>query len=140
MLRDVGAVILGLVVSFGVIMGIQMIGHAIWPPPEGLNRNDMDALQTYVSQLPFLALLAPIASYFFGALAGPFVASKIGMAQPKAFAAIIGLILLAATVANLIQIPHPVWFSVLAVAAVFIGAWLALQLSTGAMKAQQEEA
>lgn len=129
MLRDIGAFVAGLAVSFGVILGVQMIGHAIWPPPADLDWNDTEVVQTYVSQLPFLALLFPIASYFLGALAGPLVGARIGTVKPLILVGVIGLVLLAATVANLIQIPHPVWFSVLAVAAVIIGSWLALQLA-----------
>ena len=128
MLRDVGAVVAGLAVSVAVIMAVQMVGHAIWPPPEGLDWNDTEVVRTYASQLPFLALLFPIVSYFLGALAGPYVACRIGTLKPLVFVGIIGIVLLAFTIANLIQIPHPVWFSVLAVAAVLIGGWLALQL------------
>lgn len=129
MLRDIAATVAGLAVAFGVIMGVQMIGHAIWPPPADLDWNDTEVIQTYVSQLPFLALLVPIVSYFLGALGGPLIASGIGTARPLVFAGVIGLVLLAATVANLIQIPHPYWFSALAIAAVLVGAWLAMQLS-----------
>jgi uncharacterized membrane-anchored protein len=128
MLRDVTATVLGLAVAIAVIMGIQMVGHAIWPPPESLDWKDTEVVRTYVSQLPFLALLFPILSYFLGALAGPVVASKIGTARPVVFAGIIGLVLLAFTIANLIQIPHPHWFSALAVAAVPVGAWLAMNI------------
>ncbi len=74
-------------------------------------------------------MLFPIVSYFVGAFAGPFVACRIGTAKPVLFVGIIGIVLLAFTVANLIQIPHPVWFSVLAVAAILVGGWLALQLA-----------
>ena len=129
MLRDIGAIVAGLIVAFGAIMGVQMIGHSIWPPPTDIDWNDVEAARTYISQLPFLSLLFPIASYFVGAFAGPFVASKIGTARPMVFAGVIGLVLLAATIANLIQIPHPYWFAALALAAVLVGTWLALQLS-----------
>ncbi len=128
MLRDTLAAIAGLVVAFGVIMGVQMIGHSIWPPPAELDWNDVEVVRTYVSQLPFLALMVPIVSYFLGALGGPLVASTIGTGRPLVFAGVIGLVLLAATIANLIQIPHPVWFSVMAIAAVIVGAWLGMQL------------
>ena len=130
MLRDTAATIAGLAVAIGIIMAVQMAGHAIWPTPEGLDLNDAEVVRTYVSQLPFLALLFPILSYFLGALAGPLVASKIGTARPIAFAGIIGLVLLAFTIANLIQISHPPWFSVLAVAAVLVGPWLAMNIAS----------
>ena len=129
MLRDIGATLAGLAVSIGVIMAVQMIGHSIWPPPAGLDWNNGEVVRTYTSQLPFLALLFPIASYFLGALAGPFVACRIGTTRPLVFIGVICLVLLASTIANLIQIPHPLWFAVLAVAAIIIGGWLALQLA-----------
>ena len=137
MLRDIGATLAGLAVSIGVIMTVQMIGHSIWPPPAGLDlrfvlmvtRINGEVVRTYTSQLPFLALLFPIASYFLGALAGPFVACRIGTTRPLVFIGVICLVLLASTIANLIQIPHPLWFAVLAVAAIIIGGWLALQLA-----------
>lgn len=129
MLRNFGAIIAGIAVSVGIIMCVQMAGHALWPPPDGLDYNDTDVIRTYTSQLPFLALLFPIVSYFLGTLAGIYAACRIGTARPLILVGIIGIVLLASTVANLIQIPHPVWFSVLAVAAVIIGGWLALQLA-----------
>jgi hypothetical protein len=129
MLRDIGATLAGLALSIGVIMAVQMIGHSIWPPPAGLDWNNGEVVRTYTSQLPFLALLFPIASYFLGALAGPFVACRIGTTRPLVFIGVICLVLLASTIANLIQIPHPLWFAVLAVAAIIIGGWLALQLA-----------
>jgi hypothetical protein len=129
MLRNIGAALAGLAVAIGVIMAVQMVGHTFWPPPAGLDWKDAEVIRTYTSQLPFLALLFPIVSYFLGTLAGPLVASRIGTLKPLVFVGIIGIVLLAFTVANLIQIPHPVWFSISAVAAVIIGGWLALQLA-----------
>ena len=131
MLRDIGATLAGLAVSIGIITAVQMVGHSLWPPPEGLDWRDAEVIRTYTSQLPFLALLFPIVSYFLGTLAGPLVASRIGTLKPLVYVGIIGIVLLAFTVANLIQIPHPTWFSVAAVAAVIIGGWLALQLAGG---------
>ena len=129
MLRNAIALVVGLAVSFGVIMAVQAIGHSIWVPPANLDSNDAEVIRTYVSQLPFLALMFPIVSYFLGALGGPLVACAIGTARPLVFGGVIGLVLLAATIATLIQIPHPAWFSVLAIAAVLVGAWLAMQLA-----------
>ena len=38
MLRDIGAVVAGLAVAVVIIMAVQMVGHGIWPPPEGRER------------------------------------------------------------------------------------------------------
>ena len=66
MLRDIGATLAGLAVSIGIITAVQMVGHSLWPPPEGLDWRDAEVIRTYTSQLPFLALLFPIVSYFLG--------------------------------------------------------------------------
>jgi hypothetical protein len=133
MMRNALAWAAGLAVAIGAIMLVQQLGHTIYPPPAGLNLRDSDAMEAYVSQLPFIALLFPIFSYFLGALLGPLVACRIGTARPLIFGGVIGLILLAFTIANLIQIPHPGWFSALAIAAILAGAWLAIQLSRSSL-------
>ena len=95
MLRDIGATLAGLAVSIGIITAVQMVGHSLWPPPEGLDWRDAEVIRTYTSQLPFLALLFPIVSYFLGTLAGPLIASRIGTLKPLVYVGIIGIVLLA---------------------------------------------
>jgi len=129
MIRNAVAVIVGLATAVMIIFVVQKVGHIIYPPPAGLDSNDVDAMRTYFSQLPILAQLFPAFSYFLGAFVGPMVASAIGPAQPKNFVAIIGLVLLALTISNLISIPHPHWFSALAIAVVVGGSLLAMRLA-----------
>jgi hypothetical protein len=128
-IRNALAVVVGLATGVLLIMGVQKIGHTIYPPPAGLDFNDAEAARTYISQLPLPALLFPIVSYFLGTLFGGFVACTVGTARPGALAGIIGLILLAFTIANLILIPHPLWFSLLAIGVVLAGTWLAIQVA-----------
>ena len=40
------------------------------------------------------------------------------------FAMVVGGLMLIATIMNLVMIPHPMWFSILGVVGVVIGAWL----------------
>jgi len=129
MIRNALAAVIGLVIAIVTVLLVQRLGHTIYPPPPDLDTNNVAAMRTYISQLPLLALVFPIISYFLGALAGPFTASRIGTARPLLFAGGIGLILLAFTIATLIHIPHPHWFSALAIAAILLGAWLAMQLA-----------
>lgn len=129
MIRDAIAVAVGLATGLILIYAIQKVGHTMYPPPENLDINDVEAARSYISQLPLLALLFPIISYFFGTLGGSFVGCAVGTARPVALAGIIGLILLAFTIANLIWIPHPHWFSAFAIAVVVGGAFLAARLA-----------
>ena len=130
MIRDAIAVVVGLATGFVLVYAIQKIGHSIYPPSKTLDINDVEAMRAYISQLPLLALLFPIISYFFGALGGSLVACAVGTARPVVFAGTIGLILLAFTIANLIRVPHPHWFSAFAIAVVIVGALLAMRLAT----------
>lgn len=129
MIRNIAATAAGLVTAFVMIALIEKLGHIIYPPPPELDFTDMEAIRPYIASLPLLALLMPIFAYFLGAFSGTLLACYAGTARPIIFAAIIGLFVLAGTIANLIWIPHPHWFSVLAVVVVVAGAWLAMQLA-----------
>ena len=131
MIRNVAAIVVGLATAILLIFVIQKVGHFIYPSTADLDTNDVAAMRTYFSQLPLLAQLYPVFSYFIGAFVGPIVACAIGTAQPKNLVGIIGLILLALTISNLISIPHPHWFSAFAIAVVVAGAWLAVRIATG---------
>jgi len=129
MIRNAAAIIIGLATAILLIFLVQKVGHVVYPPRDDLDTNDVTAMRTYFSQLPLLAQLFPIFSYFIGAFVGSVVAPAIGTAQPKNLVGIIGLILLALTISNLIAIPHPHWFSALAIAVIIGGSWLAAQLA-----------
>ncbi len=129
MLMKALSVLAGMVVAFALIAIVQSIGHAVYPPPADLNIRDTEAFAEYTRSLPFTAILFVLASYLAGAFAGSFVAGWIAGGPSLVYPAIIGGILLAATVANLVAIPHPLWFGILAVigipATAFLGGRLA---------------
>lgn len=139
MLRNVIAVAAGLAVAVLMVWLVQAIGHTIYPAPENLDWNDADAVHTYISQLPFVALLFPVASYFLGSVFGPYTATRIGTARPIILVGTIALVILAFAISTLIQLQPPVWFSALSVAAVLIGAWLALMLAGGNLEIPDDE-
>lgn len=122
--RNIGAGVAGVVIAVLAVWLVQMIGHAVYPPPAGLDVNDMEAMKDYVAALPLGALLFVIASYFVGTLAGTCAACAIGTMLPRVFAILVGCLMLIATAMNVAMIPHPTWFIVVAIAAIAIGAWL----------------
>lgn len=105
----------GIVAAFSVIALVQSIGHLLYPTPEGLDMKDPAAFAAYVKSLPPGAFIPVLLSYFAGTAAGTFVASWIGGGNGRVYAAIFGTLVLALTIANLFMIPHPHWFSVLAI-------------------------
>ena len=126
MIRNPIAVIAGLVIAFVLILLVEKIGHTIYPPPADLDFSDPDAVRPYIATLPVFALLFPMFAWFIGTFVGSVVACLLGTARPIIFAGVVGVLVLAATIANLIVIPHPLWFSILSVIGIVVSAWLAV--------------
>ena len=70
-------------------------------------------------------------AWVVGTFSGSLVASKLGTANPLIFAGIVGGLILAATIANLIMIPHPLWFSIVSLIAIAATAWFAAKVASG---------
>lgn len=131
MIRNVAAIIGGIAVAFVTVMLIEALNHAIYPPPEGLDFTDPDALRPYIDTLPVGALLLLMASSVVAAFVGTLVASYVGTFQPRNCAIIVGGMVFAATVANFIAIPHPLWLAIATLAGVVVSAWAASQITSG---------
>ena len=122
--RNIGAGFAGVIIAIVSVWLVQLVGHAVYPPPEGLDAQNIEAMRAYIASLPLGAFLFVIASYFIGTLAGTCAACAIGTMLPRVFAILVGCLMLIATAMNVAMIPHPTWFIVAAVVAIFVGAWL----------------
>lgn len=126
--RNIGAAIVGVFVAVGVVWAIESIGHSVYPPPPSLDLTDAEAMRAYADALPIGALLFVALAWFSGTLAGTWVACRIGTASPLVFVLIVGGLILAAAITNLMLIPHPLWFAALGTIAILVGAWLGKML------------
>ncbi|MGB5512573.1 MAG: hypothetical protein WBM87_12755, partial [Woeseiaceae bacterium] len=113
--KNIGAGIVGVVIAIALVWLIEMVGHSVYPPPPNLDFADADAMRDYMSTLPIGAFLFVGGAWFVATLCGTFAACKIGTAKPIVFASVVGGLMLIATAANLLMIPHPLWFSILGV-------------------------
>lgn len=134
--KKIGAGIAGVIVAMVFVWLVQRVGHAVYPPPPGLDVNDAGAMTAYIETLPIGAFLFVIASYFFGTFGGTFLACRIAGSQPMLFAGLVGGLMLIAMAMNIAMIPHPTWFVVAAIIAIIVAAWLG-QLS-GSRRAGQD--
>ena len=132
MAKNVAAAIAGIITAFVMIMLIEKLGHVIYPPPTDLDFSDPEVMRPYIATLPFLALLFPMIAWVVATFAGTVLACKIGTANPLAFAAVVGGLVLAGTITNLIMIKHPLWYSLLALIAIIASAWIAVRVASGA--------
>ena len=106
-LRRVLAVLAGVGVGVGIIFAVEAINSWLYVPP-GLDLNDLDAMRAYMRELPAAALLIVLLGWGLGALAGGWVAARVG--RGFAPARWVGIILLGVALFNLLSLPHPLWF------------------------------
>ena len=118
MIRKISAVVLGVVTAVILIIVIEALGHAVYPPPGGLEITNTEAMRDYVMGLPIAALLFVMAAWLVAALVGGLLACFIAREKPLVYSAIVGGLVLLGTIINLISIPHPLWFSTISIVAI----------------------
>ena len=129
MFRTVAAVVAGIVVAFATVMLIDTLNHALFPPPEGLDFSDPDAIRPYLATLPMGAFLLILASSVVAAFVGTLLACYIGRGNPLVYGGGVGGLVLAATIANFIAIPHPLWLVIATLIGIVLSTLLAMKLA-----------
>ncbi len=124
MLRNIAAGIVGVIVAAALVMIVQKIGHTVYPPAPDLDISDAVAMRDYMATLPIGALLFVAAAWTIGAAAGTCAACAIGTARPMYLAVLVGGLVFIGASANLLMFPHPMWFSVVGLTGILIGAGL----------------
>ena len=130
MIRSVLAVVAGVIVAVIVVAVVQVIGHAVYPPPPGIHHADSEALKNIIAQLPVGAIAFVLVGWGLGSLAGGLTAAAIAGRAQSAHALIVGCIQMAFGIHMLLMIPHPLWFVIASFAIVVPSAWLGARLAT----------
>jgi uncharacterized membrane protein YeaQ/YmgE (transglycosylase-associated protein family) len=123
MLRLILGVVAGAVAGMLTISAIEALGHVIWPPPAGLDMNDMDAFRAAVATMPVGALAAVVAAWTIGAFVGALVANLIARRALAGW--IVTALVIAAIVANATMIPGPLWMPISGILLALFAGWLA---------------
>lgn len=129
MLRRILSVVIGIISGSVTVALIEWLGHYLYPLPEGMKSNDMEAMKEYIPNAPFMALFFVIIAYALAALVAGFVSTKIANDGKNRYAIICGAVFVIITIANLAMLPTPLWFWVLGIAVwglVLVGYKLAL--------------
>jgi len=129
--KNIAAGVAGVIIAVALVWLVETLGNSVYPPPPELNFADKEAMRSYIASMPIGAFLFVGGAWFVATLGGTFAACKIGDARPVTFAMVVGGLMLIATAANLIMIPHPLWFSILGVVGVVVAAWLGMTLGAG---------
>ena len=130
LIRNILAVIAGIVIGAIVNMGLIMIGPSIIPPPEGVDPSDMDSLKQNMHLFKPKNFIFPLLAHALGTLAGAFAVSKIAASQRLNLSLLIGSIFLLGGIQMVMNLPSPTWFNVLDLVGSYLPmAWLGNRLA-----------
>lgn len=128
-LRNVLAVIAGLVVGGIVNMILITISPMIVPPPAGVDLNNPESISRAIQLFEPRHFLMPFLAHALGTLAGALTAYLIAASYKARFAYAIGVLFLCGGVAASFMIPAPAWFIALDLLVAYLPmAWLATQI------------
>ena len=129
MLRSILSCLAGVITAVIIISVVERVGQSIWPVPTGVNWTDKTSAKAAMDQMPTGALAAVATGWVLGTLVGGFLAARLGRRRWPAF--VVGGLVVAASVANLLMLPHPVWFWPVALVLVPLAAVTAARLASG---------
>lgn len=129
--KNIAAVLAGLVIGSIINMGLIMVSGKIIPPPLDADVSTIDGLKASMHLFEPKHFIFPFLAHALGTLAGAWVTACLATSRKVTMAMIIGVLFLAGGTANVIMLPSPLWFNVLDLAGAYIPmAWLGAKLAT----------
>jgi len=119
-LKNIIAVVVGILVGSIVNMAIVMISGSIIPPPEGGDITTMEGLKETMHLFTPKHFIFPFLAHAIGTLSGAFIAAKVAANRKMTFALVIGVFFLIGGAVNVYSLGGPVWFNVLDLLAAYI--------------------
>ena len=126
-LKNILAVVTGLIVGSAVNMGNIMISGSIIPPPEGVDNTTMEGLKAGLHLFQPRHFIFPFLAHALGTFVGALLAAIIAATYKMKFALSIGVFFLAGGIGNIIMLPSPLWFAIVDL----VGAYLPMGFLAG---------
>ncbi|MGB2760564.1 hypothetical protein [Maribacter stanieri] len=111
--KNILAVVAGLIIGSVVNMLIIMVSGSIIPPPEGGDITTMEGLKATMHLFEPQNFIFPFLAHALGTLVGAFVAAKIAASRKMLMALIVGLFFLIGGTINIVLLGGPMWFTAL---------------------------
>lgn len=120
-------IVAGIVVAFVCVLGVEMVGHGLYPPPAGLDIHDPADQARLMDAMPAAAKALVLAGWFVGALLGAWTAIRIAGRSIAGWA--VALLAIAAGIATMLMIPHPAWMWAGGILLPLLAGWIADRLA-----------
>lgn len=140
-LRNVLAVIAGLVLGGAVNMAIVTVSPSLIPPPAGVDVTNAESLAKAIHLFEPRHFVMPFLAHALGTLAGALVAYLFAATHRSRIAYVIGVFFLCGGVAASFMIPAPAWFIALDLLVAYLpmawlGSWIGGRLKPGSIAAR----
>lgn len=131
LLRNVLAVLAGVVIGGVVNMAIITVSSSLIPPPAGVDVTNAESLARSIHLFEPRHFLMPFLAHALGTLVGTLVAYLIAATARASIAYAIGAFFLLGGVAASLMIPAPAWFIALDLIVAYLPmAWLGILIGT----------
>jgi len=128
-LRNLLAVIVGLVVGGAVNMALIMVSPHVIAPPPGVDVTDTQSLSVSIHLFEPKHFLFPFLAHALGTFVGALIAFLIAASYRSVCAFIVGVLFLAGGVSAAFMIPAPAWFLIVDLVVAYLPmAWVGRQL------------
>jgi hypothetical protein len=128
-LRNILAVVAGVVIGGAVNLGIVMIGMAVYPLPEGTDVSNMESIRAVMSTLPPINFIFPLLAHAAGTFVGAWIAARFAASHPMKLALCVGVVFLAGGIGMILNCGGPAWF----IATDLVLAYLPMAAAGGAL-------
>lgn len=129
LLRNILALVIGIVLGSAVNMALITLSPSIIVPPPGVNVRDATSLAASMHLFEARHFAMPFLAHAMGTLVGALAACLIAATYKRQLAYAIGAVFLAGGIAASFMIPAPKWFIALDLLLAYIPmAWLAIQI------------
>ena len=129
--RNVLAVITGIILGSAVNMGIINLQGYFIALPEGVDVTNTESLQSSMHLFGPKHFIFPFLAHAIGTLAGAYLSARIAASHKMYFALGIGVFFLIGGISMVFMIPSPIWFAILDLSVAYIPmGWLSGRLAT----------
>jgi hypothetical protein len=130
MLRNVLAIVAGIIIGSVTNMGFIILGSQLIPPPAGVDVNNLESIKASIHLYGAKHFIFPFLAHAGGALVGALAASLIAGSLRMILAFAVGGFFLLGGIAASVMIPAPLWFIAADLIIAYLPmAWLGWKLS-----------
>ena len=129
-IRNVLAIIAGLIAGSCVNMGLVMAGAEIILPPAGVDVTDVESIKSAMHLFEFKHFIVPFLAHALGTLVGAYVAVIIAASYKMTMTLVIGVFFLLGGITNAFMLRLPAWFVVVDLVGAYMPmAWIGARLT-----------